>query len=185
LQVELRSVGDAAGWPKTIGAKAFASVDRAWGRVLFERMTIAPADAASEGPWSFLSLVVVPDLALWRFPAGGRDRFIGLGDHVFARLWWREFTLGSQIMDGDGHQPLTDEELAVLFRRRDLVANPEVARAIGRAILPLDASGPERLARLKSVLIDLLRLTPGMCLDALGEAELDELVTELLVEREP
>ena len=185
VQVELRSVGDAAGWPKAIGANAFASVDRAWGRVLFERMTLAPADAAGEGPWSFLALVVVPDLALWRFPAGSRDRFIGLGDHVFARLWWREFCLGSEIMEGDGHQPLTEEELAALFRRRDLVANPTVARAIGRGILRLDASGAERLARLKSVLLDLLRLTPGLCLDALGDIELDELLAELLLERKP
>jgi hypothetical protein len=180
VQVELRSVADASGWPRPIPPDRRAEVDRAWGHVLHQRMAIAPTDAAHEGGWSFLALVVVPDLAFWRFRGGDRRRFIGVTDHVFARLWWRELVLGAEVVDGDGGAPLTEDEHVALSRRADLVASSTVARAIARGIMRSGGADAARLARMKTLTLDLLRLSPSLCLDALDEGQLDDLVTELL-----
>jgi hypothetical protein len=178
VQADLRAVADDRGWPRSIDPSATVELDRAWGDVLYEAMDIVPVDASREGVWSFLALVVVPDLARWRFP-GATERFIGVGDHVFGRLWWREFVLGPELRVGEGKEPMTEAELVALFRRGDLVANPRVARAIVRAVQQSEASGVERLALVKRLVLDLLHLTPGISLDALDDPELDLMIGRL------
>lgn len=180
VQARLRELADGRGWPKRLDPAGAAEVDRGWGRLLHEGMQIMPVDAADEGVWSFLALVVVPDLSLWRWPGAHRDRFIGLSQHAFGRLWWREWVLGSDMTGDVGTAaPLSEDELVALFRRRDLVANPVVARAIVRGVQRSGVEGPARLATMKRVVVDLLRLTPARCLDVLDEVELDQLVREV------
>jgi hypothetical protein len=178
LQADLRAVADDRGWPRSLDGIDTAELDRAWGRVLYRGMAIVPVDASREGVWSFLALVVVPDLARWRFP-GTTERFIGVTDHVFGRLWWREFVLGAELIDGDGHEPLTEPELVALFRRTDLVASRSVAQAIARVVLRSGVFGAERLALMKRLVLELLHLTPGVCLDALDDEALGHMIGRL------
>jgi hypothetical protein len=182
LQLALRAAADERGWPRPLDLSAGADVDRAWAPILFDLMDIPAADAAGEGVWSFLALVVVPDLSKWRFPNGGPERFLGVEQHVFARLWTRRRVLGGDLFCGAGHDPLDEDELVALFRRRDLIANPAVARSITRTLLRGSPGGPERPSRLKRLLVDLLRQTPALCLDVLDDDELDAVVAELLSE---
>src|SRR5579863_2963043 len=45
-----------------------AAFDLALGRTLHEHLQVVPADAAHDEVWSFLTLVVFPDVAVMRFP---------------------------------------------------------------------------------------------------------------------
>ena len=160
-------------------AGSAARVDRQWSRALIEQNHIPPVVAADDGVWSFLALVALPDLARWRFPEPGTDRYIGLADHVFGRLWWRASVLGADLIDGLGREPLDEDELVALFRRRDLVASPPVAQAIASFVLRSSLSGVARLALVKRVTLAVLRESPMIELDALTPAELDRLVERI------
>jgi hypothetical protein len=177
LQGALRVAADERGWPRAVGRSTAAEVDRVWGRVLAEQMDLPPSDAG-DGVWSFLAVVVVPDLVRWRFPSGGEDRYLDTHGHAFGRLWARERVLGRRIVEGLGHPPLAEDELDALFRRRDLVADPNLARAIARGVLRGGAPGPRRMELMKVVTLDVLRTMPARCLDVLDDVELDELVEE-------
>ena len=71
-----------------------AQVDARFGRILHDRMAIIPSDAAHEGVWSFLSVVLLPDVATWRFPDCHPGRLLGTHRNVFRRTWWRQHVLG-------------------------------------------------------------------------------------------
>lgn len=172
----LRATADLHGWPNAIGRTRAEQVDRAWSHVLIREVDVTPVEAAEEGLWSFLALIELPDLVRWRFPEAGSERYIGLVDHAFGRLWWRTRVLGEDIIDGLGDDPLTEDELVALFRRRDLVASARIARAIATEILDSGPADHARLTLIKQVGLGLLRLTPMIELDALDDAELLQLV---------
>uniref|UniRef100_UPI003FA793CD DUF6339 family protein n=1 Tax=Streptomyces sp. GSL17-113 TaxID=3115365 RepID=UPI003FA793CD len=58
---------------------------------LHTNMRLVPAEAASGDVWAFLALVLLPDVAYWRYPKPPGDRILGtdLTRHVFGRMWWR------------------------------------------------------------------------------------------------
>jgi hypothetical protein len=88
--------------------------------------------------------------------------------------------LGPELVDGDGHPPLSQADLARLLRRSALVASPPVARALVRGVL---RSGEPQWARgslLDAACHRLLLLMPATCFDLLTDAELDELVAQVL-----
>ncbi len=172
----LRATADLNGWPNAIGRTRAEQVDRAWSHILIREVDVTPVEGADEGLWSFLALVALPDLVRWRFPEAGSDRYIGLVDHAFGRLWWRARVLGEDLIDGSGNEPLTEDELVALFRRRDLVASARVARAIATAVIDSGPADHARLTLIKQVGLRLLRLTPMIELDALDDAELQRLV---------
>ena len=64
-----------------------AAFDLDLGRVLHEHLAIVPADAAHGGTWSFLTLIVLPDIAVLRFPDLHVDRLIGTPRNVLRRTW--------------------------------------------------------------------------------------------------
>ncbi len=132
-----------------------------------------------------MQLVALPDLVRWRFPDHGVERYVGVADHTFGRLWWRAFVLGADLIDGLGSEPLTEDELVALFRRRDLVANPAVAQVLSAAVLRSAVAGPPRLALVKHVTLALLRLTPMIEIDALASDDLERLVGRLIESRHP
>src|SRR5690606_10063915 len=67
-QTGLRALADGLGFPEPVTGARVSSFDQPATRFLHETMHIVPGDAASPGVWSFLSLVVAPDVALWRWP---------------------------------------------------------------------------------------------------------------------
>lgn len=180
VQARLRDVVDAAGWPRPPVGAAADAVDRRLGRVLVEDMGLTPVAARDPMLWAFLALVVVPDVALWRRRDADAASLLDLDRHVLGRLWWRETTLGEALHGSDDAAAPTDDELTALFRRRELVANHDVARAI---VVALTASGPAsdgRSARLRDALRDLLHLTPVVDLDALAPDDLDAVLVPML-----
>ena len=91
--------------------------DARLGKALYESLRIMPADAAHGGTWSFLTLVVLPDVAITRFRDLADER--GLGNkrerNVLSRAWMRWEALGDTLLAGN--PALGEDELVGLLER--------------------------------------------------------------------
>lgn len=130
VQAAIREVAKAAGFPKPIAGSTQA-FDRPCGSALYRLMEIVPADAAEEGVWSFLTLVVAPEVGPWRFPQQADDRILGRPRNVLRRLWWRAWALGPDLeIAPDGCEPLGEDESVQIMERPSLGGNRRSARAL-------------------------------------------------------
>lgn len=166
-------------WP--VPTSRVAEFDRIVGRELYENMKIVPADAASEGVWSFMTLILLPEVGPWRFPGAGDKRYFGVPRNVLRRTWWRAHILGPDLGGSTGNSPhLGEDELVQIFERSTLSANPWVARAIVSTI----HIGSEDITAARSAFVRdftrrLLRMTPWLSLDALPSHDLERLLADL------
>lgn len=170
------------GYPEPLRRGREWTFDSAAGQALYETMGIIPADAAAEGVWSFLSLVLLPELGPWRFPDRAQDRLLGHPRNVLRRSWWRAHVLGPDLGAApDGQQPLGEDELVQIMERPTLAANPVVARAVRDGIFRGAGRVPAARSEFARDLTKrVLRLTPLVALDLLDEHALAVLVDELI-----
>jgi hypothetical protein len=143
-------------------------------------MDILPADAAHEGVWSFLSLVLVPDVALWRFPNRGLredyERLLGRPRNVFRRLWWRAYAMGEEAS-----QRLLEDEAVAIMERPTIGGNTRIASAVAATHLQVIAETPEvsRTELLREVGKRLRRLSAVITLGALEDRDLRTTVRDV------
>jgi len=150
-----------------------AAFDLALGRALHEHLKVIPADAAHDETWSFLTLVVFPDVAVIRFPDMHVDRLIGTSRNVLRRTWLRQEVLGNLLYSTD--RPLGEDELVGLFERSALARNRALIRRLAVAVLAYD--GPVARSEWARDLYKRVTFTTGpRLLDALSDAELDALI---------
>ena len=114
-------------FPQALARSEGAAVDGIIGRVLHDEMPIIAADAAQEGVWSFISLVVLPDIAAWRFPDRHLSRMLGKPRNVFRRPWERRAVLGDAM---DAGVPLGEDELVGIFERANLARSHRLVRVL-------------------------------------------------------
>lgn len=180
VQDAVRGLADDHGWPEPnrTGSVANRSFDIAAGEVFLEKMQIIPSDAAAEGVWSFTALVVLPDVAFWRFPSGNEDRLVGRPPrHVFRRLWWQQYVLeGANAEDLPG-RPLGEDELVGIFERPSLAQHPVLARAMVSAVRDINAGPRSEIAR--DLAKRVLRTAAVINVAALDGPEVNELVADL------
>jgi site-specific DNA-cytosine methylase len=142
-------------------------------------MGLVPAEAAARDVWAFLGLVLLPDVAYWRYPEPPRDRVLGtdLTRHVFGRLWWR-----AQLVHSPG-DPDPYGALGILgeaafdqiyARRAALGGSPHTVKAILRVWDSLDLHGLNERDALRDFLKRMLRLAPFVLFDGIEAHELDE-----------
>ena len=141
-------------------------------------MGLAPAEAAAGDVWAFIALVLLPDIAYWRYPRPPVDRVLGtdLTRHVVGRMWWR-----AQLI----HSPDEEDPYAALnilgedafdriySRRRALGGSPFLVKAILRVWDGLDLQGLRYRDTLEDFFKRLLRLAPFVLFESLSEASLD------------
>jgi hypothetical protein len=183
LQGKVRELAGEFGYPNLIAPRApqYTQFDRALTATIVEAMSIVPADAAHEGVWSFLSLVLLPDVAFWRFPnpAGRTDyeRIIGRPRNVFRRLWWRSFALGPRASAG-----LLEDEAVGIMERASLGGSPTVARTIAEAHLRAVAADTDisRTELMRQATKRLRRISVVVTLSALDDSALRELVEQVI-----
>ncbi|MEU8430372.1 hypothetical protein ACWIGG_21865 [Micromonospora aurantiaca (nom. illeg.)] len=178
LQQTVRGIAAEANWPAPLGKTNGTAFDRLLAPALYRQMTIVPADAASEEVWSFLSLVLLPDIALWRWPnplrRPGYERIIGRPRNVFRRLWTRVHSLGEDL----GARLYEDEAVAIL-ERPTLGAHPRVARAIAHGHLTVAGeAGAARTDILRITARRLRRLAVLVSLESLDDVQLSKLVDD-------
>jgi hypothetical protein len=155
-----------------------AAFDLALGHTLHEHLQIIPADAAHDEIWSFLTLVVFPDVAVLRFPDMHVDRLIGTPRNVLRRPWFRQEVLGDLLHSTD--RPLGEDELVGLFERSALARNHALIRRLAVAVS--EYAGPAARSEWARDLYKRVRFSTGpRLLDALSDAELDAIIhgTEL------
>jgi hypothetical protein len=139
-------------------------------------MDIIPADAAHEGVWSFLSLVVLPDVAFWRFPnrklRDEYDRILGRPRNVFRRLWWRCYAFGAEL--GGLSSSLLEDEAVGIMERPTLGGDPRVASAVAQAHLTRVRRNPglSRTEVMRDANKRIRRLASVITLSALDDVEL-------------
>jgi hypothetical protein len=150
-----------------------AAFDLTLGCALHENLKIIPADAAHDETWSFLTLVVFPDVAVIRFPDMHVDRLIGKPRNVLRRAWFRQEVLGDLLHSTD--RPLGEDELVGLFERSALARNRALIRRLAVAVLAYD--GPLARSEWARELYKRVTFTTGpRLLDALSDAELDAII---------
>lgn len=156
--------------------KNVGDFDRQLGRALHQELKILPADAAHEGPWSFLTLVVFPDLAYHRFPDLHPDRMLGTPRNTLRKPWIRQEILGDLLHRGD--PPLGEDELVGIFERTSMVRNRRLTRALVKEVLAYDgASARSEFAR---DLYKRVRYSTGpLLLDVLDDTALQDHVSSL------
>lgn len=99
LRAALRSAAERAGFPEPLVRSRHADLDLALARALWDASGLSPVEAGFPDVWSFLALVLVPDVVWWRAAGSTNiERFVAtdLTRHTLARLWWRAhlFTFG-------------------------------------------------------------------------------------------
>jgi hypothetical protein len=170
------------GYPTAQPRGAHAPFDQQLAVHLYEHMGIVPAEAAAGGVWSFLALVLLPDVAAWRFPDRHRDRFIGadlmIGSsnrHVFGRLWARVHILGTEASSGLG-----EDNVVNLFERPTFGGDPRLARAIGETHIRTIAANQigQSQELMRDAMKRLRRLAVLVSFGAVGDYQLRELLEE-------
>ncbi|MGW5850574.1 DUF6339 family protein [Streptomyces sp. NPDC055254] len=168
-----------AGFPDHADRTANADFDLRLAALLHTETGMVPAEAASRDVWAFLALVLLPDVAFWRYPEPPKDRVLGtdLTRHVFGRLWWRAQLVHAPAAQDPYHALGILGEAAfdqIYARRAALGGSPHLVRAILRVWRELDLNGLNERDSLRDFLKRLLRLAPFVVFDGIEEDALDE-----------
>ncbi|WP_243058320.1 hypothetical protein [Nocardioides sp. SR21] len=181
VRLAIRHIAEEAGYPRPLGTST-QSFDRPCGSSLFRLMDIVPADAAEEGVWSFLTLVVVPEIGPWRFPGRSEERLLGRPRNVLRRTWWRAWALGPDLERApDGCTPLGEDESVQIMERPSLGGNRRTARALQAALWRAEQTGlPAARSEVMRELARRLRAVKShISLDALDDDALSDLLDRL------
>jgi len=150
--------------------------DAQLGQSLHESLRILPADAAHPGTWNFLTLVLLPDVAVTRFNDLSDDRGLGTKRerNVLSRAWIRWETLGDLLLEGN--PTLGEDELVGLLERTAVARNRVLAIELAKAVLSY--GGGMARSEFARKLYKLVRYRTGpLLLDLLSQEELSDLVT--------
>ncbi|MFJ4988122.1 DUF6339 family protein [Streptomyces sp. NPDC088732] len=179
LREAVLAIAGRAGFPEGSDRAHNSEFDRRLAAMLHSEMGMVPAEAASRDVWAFLALVLLPDVAFWRYPQPPKDRVLGtdLTRHVFGRLWWR-----AQLVRSPGDtEPYAALEILgeaafdqIYARRAALGGSPHMVRAILRVWRDLDLTGLNEREALRDFLKRLLRLAPFVLFDGIDGHALDE-----------
>ncbi|MGW2828252.1 DUF6339 family protein [Streptomyces sp. NPDC001286] len=193
LRTGILRVAVGLGFPSPPATAQAGEFDRETARVLYKQCGMVPGEASQRQVWAFLSLVLLPDVCAWRWPADPSrgytaDRFKGtdLTRHAFARLWTRAHVLHDSLAEDPFHllDVLGENDIdQIMARRSALAASPSLVRAIVRAHQEdhADKSASSQQVFRQS-LMRLLRLTAFLDLDSASEAELGHLVRRVRAE---
>jgi hypothetical protein len=150
LRAAIVEVAQAHGFPQAGNAVAF---DRALAVRLLGVMPMADGEALQRPVWSFVALVLAPDVTYWRFVRDhdkwNDERWVCTDRtrHMFSRLWWqaRQLTVptavgrDTSLLDG-----LTESELNHLTERTSIGGCGPLVRAMAKAVLALPAEYRQR-----------------------------------------
>jgi hypothetical protein len=133
--------------------------------------------------WSYLSLILLPDVAAWRYPDRNRRRFIGSdvlittsNRHVFGRLWVRAYVFGPDLFPW-----LIEDNFEGIFGRPAFGGDVRVAQAIAATMVRIIAE--RRVTNSQELLRDamkrLLRLAYIVSFAGLEGNELRDVLYEV------
>ncbi len=179
FQNTMREVAKNFGYPEKLSPKDRRRTE--WDRVVVEHILqvtpLIPAEASVQSVWSYLSLVVVPDVAFWRWPNRGNkddyERILGYPRNVFRRLWWRAFALGPVAAE------IFEDEAVAILERTAIGGNRKVARIIAETHLRELGDEGRRTLLMRDAMKRLRRLHAFISFHSLQEGEIRALVEEV------
>jgi hypothetical protein len=108
--------------------RATPGYDRELPGLLGETLNMSAVEAARVDVWNYLTLVVLPDVALWRWPNAKREpayeRLLGKPRNAFRRHWRRQQLFGADL----AQNLLEDEHVQLAERPGTLGSDPVVSR---------------------------------------------------------
>ena len=152
-------------------SRKLSEFDAPLGNFLFEFLKITPAEAGVAEVWNFLTLVLLPDSAAWRYPNTDDtidfDRWLGKRRNVLRKAWWRAYCLGPELNLGIG-----EDESVALMERPTFGLNPKLAKIIISTHLQRSVeSSVARTTLLRAAMVQLGRLVAIMNIDCLSSEE--------------
>lgn len=180
VQSVVRSAARKAGYPSPLSDEQ--DFDRPCGTALYEVMKIVPADAASEDVWTFLTLVVTPEIGPWRFPNRTEERLLGRPRNVLRRLWWRAWALGPDLDHAPaGQAPFGEDEFVGIMERPSIGGNRRTARAVRDAIWRCEHRNPgiPRSELARAITRRFRAFLAHLCMDAMTDQDLEGLLDEV------
>lgn len=157
LRSDLLSLATELGFPDESTRDARREFDQRAAPMLDgKNMNLIPAEAADREVWNFLTLILLPDLAKWRYPNPNKDprynRWLGDARNVFRKLWWRQVVLGTEL-----NSVLGEDEAVSIMERTTLAGQAPLARAMARAAITVAQEYPDlprsQFARFSAVLV--------------------------------
>ena len=105
FRYEILAIAQKYGYPNKTNQEGRSKFDSDCARWLCSESQLIVGDALRSETWSFLSLVLLPDVCYWRFSQTGLKKIhvIGGAKNLFKRLWRRAFLLAA---DGGGSDAL-------------------------------------------------------------------------------
>jgi DNA-binding Lrp family transcriptional regulator len=175
LRRELLEIARSHGYPASV--ERTSELEARMGETLHRALPITPHEASQEDAWTYLTCCWLLDVAVWRFGADADERrFIGnVNRNTFRRLWWRREVLGAEVpLDRLG-----EDELVSIMERPTIASDRRLARGIAtRFLAVVDAEdGVERMHLMREAMKRLMRLTPFLSFYALGDDELEAVVS--------
>lgn len=138
-------------------------------------LPMSPAEASEESVWNFLTLRLIPDVAVWRWPrqetAETYERYIGMPRNILRRAWWAEYLLGPYA------GRLGPEALVQILERSSVGFTPTLAQAVAVVFLEQTTSRAQDL--LREAMKRVLRLGAQISLVSLSEDELQAELSEV------
>jgi hypothetical protein len=167
-------VGAVSGWRErgSVSRLEIAAFDLTIGSALHDALQIIPGDAAHDEVWNFLTLVVLPDVAVLRFPDMHPDRMFGTNRNALRRAWLRRDVLGD--LTDRYRRPLGEDEMVGLFERSAMARNRPLIRALGSAVMEYE--GPARSEWARELYKRVRYSTGPRALDGFTQDELAALV---------
>lgn len=153
------------------------------GRAIVEVIRPSPSDGAHDGSWSFLSLMLFPDVLAARWPASdnssqlAKDRWIGkqVGrDRNYLKLAWRRWQVLGLVMS-ETQDAFGEDEFGALLERSAVARNGRLVQLAAREV----AAHEGQLGRMeftRALMRGLTALTGPLQLDVLSDEELAALV---------
>jgi len=165
------------GFPANLNKNRARDLDQRVSAILFQNLDLVPAEAANKEVWNFLTLVVLPDIAKWRYPNETKkpdyDRWLGGDRNVVRKLWWREAVLGHEL-----NSQIGEDEAVGIMERPMLSGQAPIARAMVKALLIAEKEFPKtaRSELLRAGAVNLRRYLPFTAFEMLSEERLEEFV---------
>jgi hypothetical protein len=155
-----------------------AEFDARCAAVLASSPLLGGGEALRDDVWSYLTAVLLWDMALWRFQNAAPERFHGGVRNAFQRLWQR-----GRIFDRGAEHPdrwqlvrsLTEDAFVQILERPSLASSPRLSKAIAEGWLRHSASsGRSQMENTMRRAVRNLRISNQVImLDHLPDLELD------------
>jgi len=180
---EIRSIAKKCGYPDKKDQKMQSQFDVKVAAWLFNNMEIDFGEVFRKDVWSFITLVMLPDVSKWRYPGFSKERLLGGVRNVFQRLWYRAYMFdmgGKEETRWKLLEALTEDAMVAIIERPSISANQILARNIGLSwIRTSNEVGREKMEAVNRTAMKYLRQTvPLICLDALSDVDLKRCIDD-------